>query len=50
VVFMKGPSVDAELRDAERRSRGAYFLRKDVAYSLPGTSYQRRILAYERTA
>lgn len=49
-IFMKGPSVDSELRDAARRSRDAYVLRKDIAYALPGTSYQRRILVYERTS
>jgi len=49
-IFMKGPSVDSELRDAARGSRDAYVLRKDIAYALPGTSYQRRILVYERTA
>jgi 16S rRNA (guanine527-N7)-methyltransferase len=49
-IFMKGPSVDDELRDAGRRARGAFVLSGDVAYHLPGTTYRRRIVVYERCA
>lgn len=47
-IFMKGPSVDPELRDAARRARHAYTLCDDIAYLLPGTRFRRRLLVYER--
>jgi 16S rRNA (guanine527-N7)-methyltransferase len=50
LIFMKGPNVDEELRDALRRFEGRYRLEADHAYRLPGTPHERRLIVIERLA
>ncbi|PIS10198.1 MAG: 16S rRNA (guanine(527)-N(7))-methyltransferase RsmG [Bdellovibrio sp. CG10_big_fil_rev_8_21_14_0_10_47_8] len=48
VYFMKGPKVDPELAVAEKEVGEFYTLEKDIAYTLPETSHQRRLLVYRK--
>jgi len=48
VFFMKGPSVDPELRDAKRKSSVSYTLVDNISYVLPGTQFRRRLVVYSR--
>ncbi|MFO0959147.1 MAG: 16S rRNA (guanine(527)-N(7))-methyltransferase RsmG [Isosphaeraceae bacterium] len=47
MLFMKGPDCDDEIADAKSSSPGFRF-RADHAYSIPGTTHQRRLVVYER--
>jgi 16S rRNA (guanine(527)-N(7))-methyltransferase RsmG len=47
-IFMKGPSVDPELRDAARKLKGLFAIEQDIPYVLPGTSYRRRLVVCRR--
>jgi 16S rRNA (guanine(527)-N(7))-methyltransferase RsmG len=49
IIFMKGPNVDAEINEAQRRCKLTHRLASDKHYSLPGTTYQRRLVIFERT-
>lgn len=48
VIFMKGPGVDEELREAVRDAKRDFKLIKDQAYSLPHTPHERRLVVFER--
>jgi 16S rRNA (guanine527-N7)-methyltransferase len=48
LIFMKGPNVDDELKDALRRFGAQYRLVDDQAYTLPGTTHERRLVVLER--
>lgn len=48
LIFMKGPNVDAELKDALARFGAQYRLVDDQAYTLPGTTHERRLVVLER--
>ena len=48
VIFMKGPGVDAELKEARREFRADYRVTLDRAYSLPHTPFERRLVVFER--
>lgn len=48
LYLMKGPNVDEEIRLAETKWKGYFRLEKDVAYSLPATPHQRRLLVYRK--
>lgn len=48
VYFMKGPSVDPEIKLAREKGLGPFHLLKDIAYTLPHTPHQRRLLVYEK--
>jgi 16S rRNA (guanine527-N7)-methyltransferase len=47
-IFMKGPAVDPEIRDAARKMRGLFSIEQDIPYVLPGTPYQRRLIVCRR--
>lgn len=48
VYFMKGPNVDPEIALAEKEVGKYYELEKDIAYTLPETDQQRRLLVYKK--
>lgn len=49
LYLMKGPNVDHEISRAKEKW-GAYFeLEKDLAYDLPATPHQRRLVIYRKT-
>ncbi len=48
MIFMKGPGCDLEVEEAVK-SRGEIFrLAADQAYSIPGTTHDRRLIVFER--
>ena len=47
-MFMKGPSVDPEKVEVDRRFEGFYQEIADHAYTLPGTEYKRRLVVYRK--
>ena len=47
-IFMKGPNVDQELEDAGKKYSGLFELDKDIAYTLPNSSYRRRLVIYRK--
>jgi 16S rRNA (guanine527-N7)-methyltransferase len=48
VYLMKGPNVDPELPVAQAEMGEFYELEQDLAYTLPGTPYDRRLLVYRK--
>lgn len=50
LIFMKGPSVDDEVREARRRFGGQFELILDKSYCLPATPYQRRLIVFSKLA
>lgn len=48
VYFMKGPGVDPEIIAAKEKWGEYYKLVQDVAYSLPNTPHERRLVVYEK--
>ncbi len=48
VYLMKGPNVDPEIAVAEKEVGEYYKLEKDIAYSLPETTHDRRLLVYRK--
>ena len=48
VYFMKGPGVDPEMKVAEAEVGEFYKLVQDTTYTLPQTSYERRLVVYEK--
>jgi 16S rRNA (guanine527-N7)-methyltransferase len=49
-IFMKGPHCDDEVADAARRFTGHFELKKDLAYTIPGTPHQRRLVVFRRVS
>ncbi len=47
-IFMKGPGCDEEIAGALERFSDEYRLVKDIAYRIPGTDNQRRLVVFER--
>ncbi|MEW5803423.1 MAG: 16S rRNA (guanine(527)-N(7))-methyltransferase RsmG [bacterium] len=47
-IFMKGPRCDAEIEEAVERMGRSYRLDRDVAYTIPHTPHQRRLVIFER--
>ncbi len=47
-IFMKGPNVDQEIEDAGKKFPDLFKLDKDIAYSLPNSSYRRRLVIYRK--
>ena len=47
---MKGPNVDDELKVASKQFAGKFELHQDIAYTLPNTSHQRRLIVYKKVA
>jgi 16S rRNA (guanine527-N7)-methyltransferase len=48
VYFMKGPGVDPEIPVALEKWSKYYRLTEDVAYSLPHTAHERRLVVFEK--
>lgn len=48
LIFMKGPGVDEELKEALRDFKQDYRLVRDQAYALPHTPHERRLVIFER--
>ncbi|UOF02284.1 16S rRNA (guanine(527)-N(7))-methyltransferase RsmG [Bdellovibrio reynosensis] len=48
VYFMKGPGVGPEIEAAKSKWGEYYKLVQDVAYSLPNTPHERRLVVYEK--
>jgi 16S rRNA (guanine527-N7)-methyltransferase len=48
VYLMKGPKVDPELKQAEKKWSDFYKLEKDKSYQLPNTPHERRLLVYRK--
>lgn len=48
VFLMKGPNVDPEIELAMREWGHYYELEKDIAYSLPHTSHERRLIVFRK--
>ncbi len=48
VYLMKGPGVDPEIPVAQAEMGQFYKLEQDVAYTLPGTTHDRRLLVYRK--
>ena len=49
MLFMKGPDSDDEVAEAARTHAAEFRLRGDHAYTIPGTTHDRRLVIYERT-
>jgi len=48
LIFMKGPAVDPEIKEAQGRFDGQFRLVEDHHYCLPGTRHERRLVVFER--
>jgi 16S rRNA (guanine527-N7)-methyltransferase len=48
VYFMKGPNVDPEKEAIDPKIQEYFKLKDDIAYTLPETSHERRLLVYEK--
>ena len=48
VIFMKGPSCDAEINKIQQSSRLKYRLILNQSYRIPHTKHRRRLVVYER--
>lgn len=49
VIFMKGPESDGEMSILSDSNVKSYRLDSDKKFTLPGTSYNRRIVSYRKT-
>ncbi|MFN3534291.1 MAG: 16S rRNA (guanine(527)-N(7))-methyltransferase RsmG [Desulfatiglandales bacterium] len=48
VIFMKGPNCDEEIEEAKENMGAFYPLYKDIHYTIPETTYKRRLLVYRK--
>lgn len=48
IYLMKGPNVDAEIKQAKTKWGEYYELTEDHAYDLPNTPHKRRLLVYKK--
>ena len=48
MLFMKGPDCDDEIAEARRSHDGLFRIVADHAYTIPGTTHDRRLVVYER--
>ncbi|HOO73116.1 MAG TPA: 16S rRNA (guanine(527)-N(7))-methyltransferase RsmG [Spirochaetota bacterium] len=49
VFFLKGPSAEEDLNLLSEKNLSAYKIEKDIPYTLPGTSYNRRLVIARKT-
>jgi len=49
MIFMKGPDCDQEIGEAAESHAGLFRMVSDHAYSIPGTTHDRRCVVYERS-
>lgn len=50
MIFMKGPGCEDEIAEARRERAEHFRLVLDHPYGIPGTTHDRRLVVYERTA
>ncbi|MCF8026669.1 MAG: 16S rRNA (guanine(527)-N(7))-methyltransferase RsmG [Desulfobacteraceae bacterium] len=48
-VFMKGPECEEEISETKEALKKRYRLARDIAYKIPQTPHQRRLVVFERT-
>lgn len=48
LIFMKGPGVDPELKEVQKRFPGEFRVKLDKAYRLPHTPFDRRLVVLEK--
>ncbi len=48
MIFMKGPGCDLEVAEGVSSNNGAFKLAEDHAYTIPGTTHDRRLVVFER--
>lgn len=48
MIFMKGPDCSDEIREAKDSHKESFRFVADQAYSIPGTTHDRRLVIYER--
>jgi 16S rRNA (guanine527-N7)-methyltransferase len=48
IILMKGPAAEREVRELSREIRDNYSIAADREYTLPGTSYRRRLIVLEK--
>jgi 16S rRNA (guanine(527)-N(7))-methyltransferase RsmG len=48
VIFMKGPHCDDEVTQASNHFREEYRLLKDLPYTIPHTTHQRRLIVFRK--
>jgi 16S rRNA (guanine527-N7)-methyltransferase len=48
VYFMKGPNVDPEMKSIDPKIKEFFELKSDIAYTLPETTHERRLLVYKK--
>jgi 16S rRNA (guanine(527)-N(7))-methyltransferase RsmG len=48
MIFMKGPDCDQEISEAAESHAGLFRIQSDHAYTIPGTTHDRRCVVYER--
>ncbi|SMC23079.1 16S rRNA m(7)G-527 methyltransferase [Desulfacinum hydrothermale DSM 13146] len=47
-IFMKGPRCDQEVAEAIGNFAGRFELQQDMAYTIPGTPHERRLVVFRR--
>ncbi|MCL2026379.1 MAG: 16S rRNA (guanine(527)-N(7))-methyltransferase RsmG [Leptospirales bacterium] len=49
VLFMKGPDAETDLREIDEKNTADFNISADSKYTLPGTSYKRRLIVFTKT-
>jgi 16S rRNA (guanine527-N7)-methyltransferase len=49
ILFMKGPDAETDLDEVDEKNKKHFKLEADRKYTLPGTSYKRRIITFTKT-
>ena len=49
VLFMKGPEAETDIREIDEKNTANFSLSADNKYTLPGTSYKRRLIVFTKT-
>ncbi len=47
-IFMKGPNVDEEIVEAQKKFPELFKLEEDIAYALPNSPYRRRLVVFRK--
>ena len=48
-LFMKGPEAETDLKGIDEKNAAGFSLSADNKYTLPGTSYKRRLIVFTKT-
>ncbi|MCL2026621.1 MAG: 16S rRNA (guanine(527)-N(7))-methyltransferase RsmG [Leptospirales bacterium] len=49
VLFMKGPEAETDLREIDEKNAANFNMSADNKYTLPGTTYKRRLIVFTKT-